>query len=90
MITSQICRYCSEGFIAQPGKPGYVDECPACLHERTRPPIPKNFDELYLARFPQRRKVFKDLKKQFAVLGLSEEEFYHAMSAGLNTSGKQI
>lgn len=29
------CRHCEESFALQPGKPGYRDECPICLIERT-------------------------------------------------------
>ena len=36
-MAEQICRYCKEPFDLKPGKPGYADECPVCLHEKTTP-----------------------------------------------------
>jgi hypothetical protein len=36
-VKSVICRHCHEPFAPIPTKPGYVDECAPCLHERTRP-----------------------------------------------------
>jgi hypothetical protein len=75
----------------EPGKPGYVDECPACLHERTHPPVPKNFEERYLERFPNERKAFRDTKKYMMMkLGLSEEDFRRVMSEALNKAGTHI
>jgi hypothetical protein len=35
------CRYCGESFTPRAGKPGFVDECPECLHEKTMPKIPR-------------------------------------------------
>lgn len=32
---AESCRYCRESFDPQPDKPGYIDECPDCLFERT-------------------------------------------------------
>jgi len=29
------CRHCGKSFTPQPGKPGYIDECPECLYEKT-------------------------------------------------------
>ncbi len=31
------CRHCGEPFVPKRGKPGYVDECPACVHTRSYP-----------------------------------------------------
>jgi hypothetical protein len=39
-VKSVQCRYCRDSFTPAPGKPGYIDECPACLHEKTAPPHP--------------------------------------------------
>jgi hypothetical protein len=36
-----ICKYCAETFTPLPGKPGYINECPECLHEKTAPLSPK-------------------------------------------------
>lgn len=37
------CRYCGEEFELKPGKPGYADECPTCLIEKTifSDPLPR-------------------------------------------------
>ena len=73
------------------GQPGYVNECPACLHERTHPPVPKNFEERYLERFPNERKAFRDTKKYMMMrMGLSEEDFHRVMSEALNKAGTPI
>jgi hypothetical protein len=91
MKRSQTCRYCGEDFISQPRKPGYVNECPACLHERTHPPVPKNFEQRYLERFPNERKAFRDAKKYMMTkVGLSEEDFHRVMSEALNKAGTPI
>jgi hypothetical protein len=90
MSNPQTCRHCGEDFVSQPGKPGYVNECPACLHELTHPPVPKNFEKRYLERFPNERKAFQDTKKYMMKLGLSEEDFCRVMSDALNKAGTQI
>ena len=36
-----ICRYCGQPFTPKPGKPGYIDECPVCLAERSWVPRPQ-------------------------------------------------
>lgn len=38
MNVEKICRHCGATFVLLPGKPGYADECPACLEDR-RPKI---------------------------------------------------
>jgi hypothetical protein len=37
-VKTIIWSHCHEPFVSDPKKPGYVDECAPCLHERTRPP----------------------------------------------------
>ncbi len=81
------CRYCGEPFISQLGKPGYVDECPQCLHERTRPKVPIDFAAQFLTRFPERKKAFKELRKS---LGIDETKVFEAMTDQLNKSGTHI
>ncbi len=87
---SLICRYCGESFISQPGKPGYVDECRECLHERTRPKVPRDFAARFLDRFPERKKQFDALRKQLASLGIDETKVFEAMADELNKSGTHI
>jgi hypothetical protein len=87
---SHNCRYCGEPFISQLGKPGYVDECPECLHERTRPKVPLDFAARFLARFPERKKSFGELRKQLSGLGIDETKVFEAIADGLKKSGTQI
>jgi hypothetical protein len=54
-----ICRHCEESFALQPGKPGYRDECPSCLIERT-----------LLAAKPDKSR----LEEHFAASGLTSEQ----------------
>ena len=44
MPRKQVCRYCQKEFVPEPGKPGYIDECPECLNaqrEKLTPKTPK-------------------------------------------------
>jgi len=66
------CRYCGAEFVPQAGKPGYIDECPDCLHEKTRPAPPPDVQARFLARYPDRRRALKDLRKNLLGLGLDE------------------
>jgi hypothetical protein len=52
-----VCRHCGEAFIPQPGKPGYIDECPECLVAKAMeagPSLPSQLEELmvYIAAHP--------------------------------------
>lgn len=87
---SQTCRYCETSFIPQPKKPGRIDECPVCLHERTRPVLPPNFPARYMARFPDRRKAFKESVKHLLSLGIDEAKVYEIIADGLNKAGTPI
>ena len=33
-VANQVCRSCKAEFRPEPGKPGYIDECPICVAER--------------------------------------------------------
>jgi hypothetical protein len=55
----QICRHCFKRFNPTPGKPGYIDECPKCLHEKTTPEGTAS-ERRFVA---QVRKVEKELEK---------------------------
>ena len=46
-----------------PGKPGYADECPTCLHEKTRPEPPSDPVAKFLKRHPERRKALDALRR---------------------------
>jgi len=62
-VKTVICRHCGEPFNPAPGKPGYVDECAPCLHERTRPReiIPTEFErKSALLRAALKKKGFPD------------------------------
>jgi hypothetical protein len=87
---SNSCRYCGEDFIPQPGKPGYVDECPHCLHERTRPKLPTDFAARFAARFPERRKAFNELRKQLLKFGIDEAKAHQIIADGLKQAGTPI
>jgi hypothetical protein len=66
------CRYCGADFTPELGKPGYIDECPDCLHERTRPKPARDLAAQFIARFPKRRKALKDFRKVLAALGMDD------------------
>ena len=38
MESEEKCRCCGRTFTLRPRKPGFVDECESCWHERTAPP----------------------------------------------------
>ena len=83
----QKCRYCEEIFLPQPGKPGYVDECPACLHERTRPKLSEDFYSRFLAKFPERRASFEETRKLLLDLGIDLDRVYEIIADGLKRAG---
>lgn len=74
-MSEQICRYCKEPFDLKPGKPGYADECPACLHERTNPktsPVREVAPEV-MERARERAKIIdrmhRSLRRELAKIG---------------------
>jgi hypothetical protein len=87
---SHQCRYCREHFVPQPGKPGYIDECPDCLHERTRPSLPADFESRYMAKFPERSKPFNELRKQLLSFGIEEAKVYEIIADSLKKAGTPI
>jgi hypothetical protein len=87
---SYTCRYCGVSFIPQAGKPGYIDECPDCIHERTRPQLPPDFTTRYLARFPERKKPFNELRKNLLNLGIEESKVYEIIADSLKQAGTPI
>ncbi len=81
------CRHCEKRFIPQHGKPGYRNECPECLYEKTRPKVQADFSQKFLARFPERLKAFAESRKVLASLGLSESDIDDILAEGLRRAG---
>jgi hypothetical protein len=76
--SSYECRYCGVSFIWRPGKPGYVDECPQCLHEKT---IPKQKREPKFVLTPEAEqrinqlvRATKTFRRQMTKAGFSQEK----------------
>jgi hypothetical protein len=68
-VKAVTCRYCAEEFVPLPGKPGYIDECSDCLHEKTAQQLPK--PNLNLVAFDkQRNKLRRSLKR----IGIADEK----------------
>jgi hypothetical protein len=68
-----ICRHCEESFALQPGKPGYRDECPSCLIERT-----------LRAAKPDK----SGLEEHFATSGLTSEQIARSVDRFRREMGK--
>jgi hypothetical protein len=66
-MKSVICKYCESTFTPLPGKPGYINECPDCLHAKTAPPTPK-------AGSAKQRKAREDARRALAALGAPAQE----------------
>jgi len=70
------CRHCGEPFISKPGKPGYVDECPECLHAKTAvaKPIEARIVEILgaMTNAKARTKAMRALKRSLLDLGVEE------------------
>jgi hypothetical protein len=70
------CRHCGEPFISKPGKPGYVDECPECLHAKTAVPKPieARIVEILgaMTNAKARTKAMRALKRSLLDLGVEE------------------
>src|SRR5690242_18537587 len=71
------CRHCGEPFVPKPGKPGFHDECPECLHAKTAPQksvVTRTAELFELVSNPKVAKpAFRRLKKQLMELGMSEQ-----------------
>jgi len=80
-MKSAVCRYCAERFTPIPGKPGYIDECPECLHEKTAPLRPKPLS----TGSAKQRKQLPDLAK---ALEKSAKNVVKAMMADYAARGK--
>jgi hypothetical protein len=72
--TSKKCRYCQEEFVPQPGKPGFIDECPECLHKKTAFKPPPDLFARFEALHPERAKHLKSARKSLANLSATETD----------------
>lgn len=72
--TLQNCRYCRESFTPKPGKPGYVDECPECLHAKTHAEPPVDVVSRLMEHSPEARRALKALRRSFLSMGISESK----------------
>ena len=75
------CRYCGQSFAPQRGKPGYIDECPDCLYERTAPHVQDKYSAIVAkAKDKLERELVKDrlsrdrIRQYLAVFDLFAEE----------------
>jgi len=70
------CRHCGEPFVLKPGKPGYVDECPECLHAKTAVPKPIGVRIVEIlgsmTDAKSRTKAMRALKRSLLDLGVEE------------------
>jgi hypothetical protein len=78
-----ICKYCAETFTPLPDKPGYVNECPECLHEKTAPLRPKPLS-------PGSAKQRKQLPDHVKALEKSARNWVKATMAHYAACGKPI
>ena len=69
-MKSLICRYCAVTFTPLPGKPGYIDECPECLHEKTVPLRSKPLS----AGSAKQRKLREQAHCALAAFGVPDDE----------------
>ena len=65
MTKTVVCRYCGDSFALKPGKPGFVDECTECLHEKT---TPKQKREPKIALTPESEQRMKELRRSLKAL----------------------
>jgi hypothetical protein len=85
-----ICRYCQNEFVWQPGKLGYVDECRACLHEKTTFRPPPDLIQRFEALYPRRAKHLKALRKSLSNIGLDDDAVEKAIEDSVIRSGTKI
>ena len=76
-----VCRHCGKSFVPVPNKPGYVDECLECLHEKTRLLLPKGDPLAGLLDLARQSESVRELERKAGVLqralqklGASDEE----------------
>jgi hypothetical protein len=76
MASAVVCRYCGERFVPKLNKPGFVDECPECLHEKTAAATPrrKTVSPAALDRVKQLDQLVRSFKRVWARKGLTKEQ----------------
>src|SRR5215831_13011111 len=70
-MARKACKHCGESFVLLLGKPGYANECPTCLHEKTRPQIPLDVVAKFLKQHPERRRHLDRLRETLKDLGVA-------------------
>jgi hypothetical protein len=73
MARAHVCRYCHESFVPKAGKPGYIDECPLCLHEKTHPELPPDAYSS-LMKLSEFRDAIKSFRRALKLNGIEGEE----------------
>jgi len=79
------CRHCGEPFIPMPGKPGYVDECPECLHAKTHAKPPSDVVARIKKHSPEARRAIKAFRQSLLAMGISESKVDDRMAWLLTT-----
>jgi hypothetical protein len=69
-MSKKSCKHCGESFTLLPGKPGYSNECPECLHEKTRPHVPADVVATFLKHYPKQRRYLDAARNNFLKLGI--------------------
>jgi hypothetical protein len=75
-----------------PGSQGSpaVDECRACLHEKTMFKPPPDFIQRFEALYPQRAKHLKALRRSLSNIGLDDDAVERAIEDSIIRSGTKI
>jgi hypothetical protein len=68
MTKPQTCRHCKKTFIPQPGKPGFINECPDCLRPPDLP-TPAPVAQVRKRRTPMDRELRRFLRDLRIILG---------------------
>ena len=68
-----VCRHCGEAFVPLPGKPGYIDECPDCLYDKTVPFEPKGLARRTAEQNKRFEKAIAELRLNLAKHAVSQE-----------------
>jgi hypothetical protein len=74
MPRTETCCHCGEKFIPAAGKPGYNDECPMCLHEKTTPPVMQIPNETSPEATKRIQKAIKQFERSLIDVGWPEDK----------------